>query len=162
MKIFMGAQGLWAAVEGRQVVDDRLDQMALAAIVQAVPESVMLGVAEQETTKKVWDALKEMQVGEEPVKKSQVQTLKRELDGVYIGKSEKINEFCLKVTTAVNEICSLRTKVEEITVVKKLLRSVPDKFLPIVSTIEQWGDLTMMSMAEVIGHMRTFKESSKG
>jgi hypothetical protein len=89
MKIFMGAQGLWAAVEGRQVVDDRLDQMALAAIVQAVPESVMLGVAEQETTKKVWDALKEMQVGEEPVKKTQVQTLKRELDGMYMGESEK-------------------------------------------------------------------------
>jgi hypothetical protein len=70
MKIFMRAQGLWAAVEGRQAVDDRLDQMALAAIVQAVLESVMMGVAEQETAKKVWDALKEMHVGEERVKKA--------------------------------------------------------------------------------------------
>jgi hypothetical protein len=29
IKIFMRAQGLWAAVEGRQAVVDRLDQMAL-------------------------------------------------------------------------------------------------------------------------------------
>ena len=162
MKIFMRAQGLWAAMEGRQAVDDRLDQMALAAIVQAVPESVMMGMAELETTKKVWDALKEMHVGEERVKKARVQTLKRELDGMYMGESEKINEFCLKVTTIVNEIRSLGTKVEEIAVVEKLLRSVPDKFLPIVSTIEQWGDLTVMSVAEVIGRLRTFEESSKG
>jgi hypothetical protein len=143
-------------------VDDRLDQMALAAIVQAVPESVMMGVAEQEMAKKVWDALKEMHVGEEHVKKAQVQTLKRELDGMYMGESEKNNEFCSKVTTIVIEIRSLGMKVEEIAVVEKLLRSVPDKFLPIVSTIEQWGDLIVMSVAEVIRRLRTFKESSKG
>jgi putative heme iron utilization protein len=143
-------------------VDDRLDQMALAAIVQAVPESVMMGVVEQETAKKVWDALKEMHIGEECVKKARVQTLRRELDGMYMGESEKFNEFCLKVTTIVNEIRSLGTKVEEIASVEKLLRSVPDKFLPIVSTIEQWGDLIVMSVAEVIGRLRTFKECSKG
>jgi hypothetical protein len=95
-------------------MDDRLDQMALSAIVQTVLESVMLGMAEQETAKKVWDTLKEMHVGEECVKKARVQTLKRELDGMYMGESKKINEFCLKVTTIVNEICSLGTKVEEI------------------------------------------------
>jgi hypothetical protein len=162
LKIFMRAQGLWAAVEGRQAVDDRLDQMAPAAIVQAVPESVMMDVAEQETAKKVWDALKEMHVGEERVKKARVQTLKRELDGMYMDESEKINEFCSKVTTIVNEIRSLGTKVEEIAIVEKLLRSVLNKFLPIVSTIEQWGDLTVMSVAEVIGRLRTFEESSKG
>jgi hypothetical protein len=161
MKIFMRAQGLWAAVEGRQAVDDGLDQMALAAIVQAVSESVMMGVAEQDMAKKVWDALKEMHIGEECVKKARVQTLKRELDGMYVGESEKINEFCLKVTTTVNEIHSLGTKVEEISVIEKLLRSIPDKFLPIVSTIEQWGDLTVMLVAEVMGHHRTFEESSK-
>jgi hypothetical protein len=77
-------------------------------------------------------------------------------------ESEKINEFCLNVTTTVNEIRSLGMKVEEITVVEKLLRLVPDKFLPIVITIEQWGDLTVMSVAEVIGCLQTFEESSKG
>jgi hypothetical protein len=53
-----------------KLVSPLIPQMALAAIVQAVPESVMMGVAEQETAKKVWDALKEMHIGEERVKKA--------------------------------------------------------------------------------------------
>lgn len=162
MKIFMRAQGVWAAVEGEKPVDDRLDQMALAAIVQAVPESVMMGVSDHETTKEVWNALKEMHMGEEHVKKARVQTLKRELHRMYMGESEKFNEFALKVTTVVNEIRALGMKVEEASVVEKLLCSVPDKFLPIVGTIEQWGDVSTMLVAEVVGCLRAFEESSKG
>jgi hypothetical protein len=52
-------------------------------------------------------------------------TLKRELAGMYMGDSEKINDFTLKITTTTNEIRTLGTKVEEITVVEKLLHSVP-------------------------------------
>ena len=42
MKIFMGAQGVWAAVVNKGGVDEKMDQMALAAIVQAVPEAVVM------------------------------------------------------------------------------------------------------------------------
>ncbi|KAF0904709.1 hypothetical protein E2562_036174 [Oryza meyeriana var. granulata] len=117
--------------------DEKMDQMALAAIVQAVPEAVVMAISEKETAKKAWDALKEMHVGEELVKKA-------------------------RVTTIVNEIRSLGTKVEETTVVEKLLRSVPDKFLPIVSTIEQWGDVSEMTVTETNGRLRAFEESSNG
>ncbi|KAF0934215.1 hypothetical protein E2562_023469 [Oryza meyeriana var. granulata] len=118
---------------------------------------MVMAISEKETAKKAWDALKEMHLDEERVKKARVQTLKRELDGMYMGDSEKINEFALKVTTIVNEIRSLGTKVEETTVVEKFLRSVPDKFLPIVSTIEQWGDVTEMSVMEIIGRLRSLQ-----
>ncbi|CAO2148942.1 unnamed protein product [Urochloa humidicola] len=162
MKIFMRAQGVWAAVENKKGVDEKMDQMALAAIVQAVPEAVVLAISEEETAEKAWKALEEMHVGEERVKKARVQTLKRELAGMYMGDSEKINDFALKVTTIVNEIRSLGTKVEETTVVEKLLHSVPDKFRPLISTIEQWGDVEEMSVTEMIGRLRAFEESSKG
>ncbi|EAY92924.1 hypothetical protein OsI_14726 [Oryza sativa Indica Group] len=82
MKIFMRAQGVWAAVEG-DAADEKIDQMALAAIVQAVPEAVVMAISEKETAKEAWDALKQMNMGEERVKKARVQTLKRELDGYH-------------------------------------------------------------------------------
>jgi rhamnogalacturonyl hydrolase YesR len=125
MKIFMCAQGVWAAVVSKGAIDEKMDQMALATIVQAVPEAVVMAISEKETAKEAWDALKEMNMGEDRVKKARVQTLKRELDGMYMGDSEKINNFALKVTTIVNEIRSLGTKVEENTIVEKLLHSVP-------------------------------------
>ncbi|WVZ80285.1 hypothetical protein U9M48_027776 [Paspalum notatum var. saurae] len=160
MEIFMGAQGVWAPVE-KEAVAPRLDKMALAAIVQAIPESVMMATSEHKSTKKLWDTLKEMHVGEERVVKARVQTLRRELDGMYMGDAEKFSEFAVKVTSVMNEIRNLGTKMENVTVVEKLLRSVTDKFQPIVSTIEQWGNLETMSVAEVVGHLRAFEESLK-
>jgi hypothetical protein len=90
MKILMHAQGVWVAVESKGPIDEKIDQMALAAIVQAVPESVVMAISKEETTKKAWKALEEMHVGEERVKKARVQTLERELAGMYMGDSEKI------------------------------------------------------------------------
>lgn len=60
MKVFMRAQGVWAAVEGKELVNERNDQTALAAIFQAMPEAMMMALAEHETAKEAWDTLKEM------------------------------------------------------------------------------------------------------
>ncbi|KAF0896883.1 hypothetical protein E2562_029571 [Oryza meyeriana var. granulata] len=120
MKIFMRAQGVWAAVEGN-AADEKMDQMALAAIVQAVPEAMVMAISEKETAKEAWDALKQMNLGEERVKKAR-----------------------------------------ETTVVEKLLHSVPDNFRSLISTIEQWGDVSEMTVTETIGRLRAFEESSKG
>ncbi|KAF0889421.1 hypothetical protein E2562_023708 [Oryza meyeriana var. granulata] len=95
MKIFMRAQGVWAAVEGDGVADDKQDQMALAAIVQAVLEAVVLAIAEKDMAKEAWDALKEMHIGEDRVRKANVQTLKRELERMYIEDAETIAQFVI-------------------------------------------------------------------
>jgi hypothetical protein len=68
----------------------------------------------------------------------------------------------LKVTTSVDEIRFLGTIVEDTAVIEKILHSVPDKFRPLISTIEQWGDVIVMSVMEMIGCLRVFEESLKG
>jgi hypothetical protein len=70
MKIFIHAQGVWAAVVSKGAVNEKMDQMALAAIVHAVPETVVMAISEKETAKEAWDALKEMNMGEERFKKT--------------------------------------------------------------------------------------------
>ncbi|KAF0890973.1 hypothetical protein E2562_005084 [Oryza meyeriana var. granulata] len=47
MKIFMRAQGVWPTVVCKKAVDEKMDQMALAAIVQAVPEAVVMTISEK-------------------------------------------------------------------------------------------------------------------
>ncbi|KAF0901933.1 hypothetical protein E2562_011772 [Oryza meyeriana var. granulata] len=79
-----------------------------------------------------------------------------------MGDSETIAEFTPKLTTLVGEMRSLGAKVKDSVVVEKIFGAVPDKFLQIISTIEQFGDMSKMSVAETIGCLRTFKESSKG
>ncbi|KAF0921632.1 hypothetical protein E2562_011382 [Oryza meyeriana var. granulata] len=136
--------------------------MDLAAIVQAVPEAVVLAIAEKDITKEAWDALKEMHIGEDRVRKAIVQTLKRELERMYMEDAETIGEYAMKLTTIVNKIRALGTKVEETTVVEKLLHTVTDKFQHIVGTIEQWGDVTKMSVTETIGRLKAYEASLAG
>lgn len=162
MKILLRLLGVWGAIEGIRVVEEEKDQGALAAISQAVPDTVMMAIAEKEMAKEAWDALKEMRVGEDRVKKARVQVLKRQFDRMYMGDSETIMEFAQKLTTLVGEMRILGAMVEDNDVVEKLFAAVPDKFLPIVGTIEQWGDITTMPVTEAIGRLRAFEETLKG
>ena len=76
MKIILRSLGVWSAIEDGDT-DVNKDQGAMAAISQAVPDDVMTKIAEKETAKEAWDALREMRVGEDRVKKARVQALKR-------------------------------------------------------------------------------------
>ena len=57
---------------------------------------------------------------------------------MYMKENEQLDEFYLKLNSLVTNIRALEDKVEEVYVVKKLLRAVPSKFLPIASAIEQF------------------------
>ncbi|KAE8777606.1 hypothetical protein D1007_49577 [Hordeum vulgare] len=93
-------------------------------------------------------------------------TLVSRHEGVRRGQSMKVEEgvgeFALKLTSLVNEMRALGSNIEDIAVVEKLLQAVPDKFLPIVGTIRQWGDVTKISVMEVIGGLKTYELTLKG
>ncbi|KAG6780314.1 hypothetical protein POTOM_013168 [Populus tomentosa] len=161
MKIILHSLGVWSVIEGADTDDDK-DQGAMVAISQAVPDDVMMAIAEKQTAKEAWDALREMRIGEDRVKKARVQVLKRQLYKVHMQDSETVNEYSMKLTALVGEIRSLCAKLEENEVVEKLFSSVPDRFLQIIGTIEQFGDVDTMSVSEAIGRLRTFEEGLKG
>ena len=161
MKVFMKAQGVWEAVVAGDV-DERQDQMALAAIFQGVPEETLLLLAEKETAKDAWDTLKTMYVGTDRVKEARAQTLKSEFEALRMKGTESVDDFAVRLTTLVNQIRGLGEKMEESYVVKKLLRAVPSKYLQIVSTIEQFGDLKTMMVEEAIGCLKVYEERLRG
>jgi hypothetical protein len=103
-----------------------------------------------------------MRVGEDRVKKAHVQVLKRQLNKLHMGDLETINEYSMKLNTLVGEIRSLGTKLDDSEVVEKLFSSVTDRFLHIIGTTEQFGDIENMSVSEAIGRLRTSEEGPKG
>ncbi|GJW27225.1 hypothetical protein Tco_0041036 [Tanacetum coccineum] len=76
-------------------------------------------------------------------------------------EDETIDTFTAKLTTIVNKVVSLGHTIEDSVVIQKLLNSVPDKFLQIVASIEQYSDLDEMSVNEAIGRLKTFEEIIK-
>lgn len=165
MRVFMQAHGIWEAVEQsdpKAAVEEKMDKIAMAAIFQAISEDILLSLAEKKTAKETWTVIKTMCLGAERVKQAKVQTLKAEFKNLNMKDTEAIDDFALKLNALVTNIRALGETVAESNVVKKLLRSMPSKFLQITSSIEQFGKLDEMSVEETIGSLKAHEERVRG
>lgn len=165
MRVIMQAHGVWEAVENndpKAAVEGKTDRIALAMIYQGIPEDYLLSIAEKKTAKDAWEAIKTMSPGVEKVKQAKVQTLKAEFEALNMKDTDHLDDFHMKINGVVSNIRALGETVAESYVVKKLLRAVPPKFLQIVSTLEQFGNLDTMSIEEAIGALKAHEERLKG
>ncbi|XP_020260266.1 uncharacterized protein LOC109836694 [Asparagus officinalis] len=163
MKVYMKAQDVWDAIEpaAGASVEHRKDQMALAAIYQGIPEETLMVIAEKQTAKEAWETLKTMHLGADRVRNAKVQTLKSEFELLRMKENDNVDDFSTKLTGVVNKIRALGGEMEENYVVRKLLRAVPERFLTIVSTIEQFGDIDDMTLEEAIGRLKAHEERAR-
>nr|GEX04463.1 zinc finger, CCHC-type [Tanacetum cinerariifolium] len=76
-------------------------------------------------------------------------------------EDETIDAFTTKLTTLVNKEASLGRTMEDETLVRKLLNVVPDRYLQMVASIEQYSDLDEMTLEEAIGRLKTYEERIK-
>lgn len=79
-----------------------------------------------------------------------------------MNDSEQLDDFYLKMNGIVTNIRAICEEMSESYVVKKLLRAVPNKFLQITSTMEQFSDLEKMTVEETMGSLKTHEERTKG
>ncbi|XP_042446660.1 uncharacterized protein LOC122031635 [Zingiber officinale] len=159
-EVILDAQGVWEeveSVEGAQV-DAKKDKKAHAYILQCAPEDILLQIAKRKTAKEVWDNLKTRYLGSDRVKKARVQTLKSEFDALRMKETDTIDEFAGKLSAMSSKFSALGATLEDSSLVKKLLDSVPDKFFPIVAGIEQFHDLETIPFEETIGRLKAYQE----
>ncbi|GJV00932.1 zinc finger, CCHC-type containing protein [Tanacetum coccineum] len=141
--------------------NNKKDKTAIAFLYQALPEEQLLQITKHKTAKTIWDALKTRHIGEERVQQARLQTLKSEFEMLHMKEDETIDTFTAKLTTIVNKAASLGHTMEDETLVRKLLNVVPDRYLQIVASIEQYSDLDEMTLEEAIGRLKTYEERIK-
>ncbi|GKA37243.1 zinc finger, CCHC-type containing protein [Tanacetum coccineum] len=163
MQVILEVNGLWEMIEPNLTteINTKKDKTAIAYIYQSLPEEQLLLISKYKTAKEVWDALKKRHVGENRVQQAKQQTLKSEFEMLQMKENESVDSFTTKLTSIVNKAASLGLTYEDYVVVQKLLNVVPDKFLQIVASIEQYSDLDEMSVDEAIGRLKTFEERLK-
>ncbi|XBI21617.1 hypothetical protein VPH35_062720 [Triticum aestivum] len=135
MKVNMEAQRVWDAIEGGGSFSQ--DRAALAAILRAVPEEMHSTLAVKATAKEAWDAIKIMRVGDARVREAKTQTLLKEFDAVRMRSGETLDELAMCMNGIANKLRTLGENLDEVKVVKKLLRIVPSK----LKTAEDRSDL---------------------
>ena len=117
------------------------------------------------STKQAWDKLRIIYEGESKVKKSKIQTYKGQFESIKMKQEQNIGEYLLHVDEVVNAIRGLGGKLKEKEVVRKVLRTLPMRYDPKVSTLEEWDDLKKVTMDELHGilnvyEMRTWRNGS--
>jgi hypothetical protein len=142
-------------------INDKQDKTAIAYLFQGLSEEMTLQVANSKSAKEVWDTLKIRNVGVDRVQKAKLQTLKSEFELLQMEKDDTIDSFTAKMTSIISKMTSLGSTLDESTLVRKLLNSVPERFIQIVASIEQYSDLDTMTLDEAIGRMKTYEERIK-
>nr|GEZ19782.1 zinc finger, CCHC-type [Tanacetum cinerariifolium] len=163
MQIILEANGLWEMIEPLETTkaDNKKDKTTIAFLYQALPEEQLLQITKHKTAKSIWDALKTRHIGEERVQQARLQTLKSDFEMLHMKEDETIDTLTEKLTTLVNKAASLGHTIEDQTLVRKLLNVVPDRYIQIFASIEQYFDLSEMTTEEAIERLKTNEERIK-
>ena len=89
--------------------------------------------------------------GESKVEESKIQTYKGQFESLKMKEEENIGEYLLHVDEFVNAIRRLGGKLKEKEVVSKLLRTLPMRYVPKVSTLEERYYLKKVTVDELHG-----------
>jgi hypothetical protein len=72
-------------------------------------------------------------------------------------EDETIGKYFLRVEELVYAMKALGEKIEEATLVHKILRSMPDRFNPKVSAIEEINDLKDLAFDQLLGTLTAYE-----
>jgi hypothetical protein len=114
-------------------------------------DTVFTKVAHCKYTKEIWDKLQNIYEGDSKVKTSKLQTYRGQFKQLKMKEDEDIAAYFLRVDEIVNAIIGLGEEIEESVIVQKVLRSLPMRFNPKISTLEERSDLNSIRMDELHG-----------
>ncbi|GAU44523.1 hypothetical protein TSUD_82300 [Trifolium subterraneum] len=86
----------------------------------------------------------------------------RDLKILAMGESESVNEYFARTLVIANRMTTPGERMEQVTVVEKILRSMPSKFNYVVYAIEESNDVTAMSIDELQCSLLVHEQRMKG
>jgi uncharacterized membrane protein YgcG len=99
-----------------------------------------------------------MCVGDERVRNSTAQHLRRQFDLATSREDENVEDYSLRLSSMVAQLATLGVTLDEPTVVGKFLRSVSTRFKQIVVAIQTLLDVSTLTLAEVTGRLKAAEE----
>jgi hypothetical protein len=178
MKTYIQAQGfqVWQSIvdgytaptvpptNDKAVKLGEINSKAKNALLNGLSDTVFTKVAHCKSTKEIWDKLRNIYEGDSKVKEAKLQTYKGQFEQLKMNEDEDIVAYLLRVDETVNAIIGLGEEIEESVIVQKVLRYLPMRFNPKISTLEERSDLNSIIMDELHGifiayEMRTKQEN---
>jgi hypothetical protein len=137
---------------------------ATNSLLNCLGEMVFTKVTHCKSAKDIWDKLRNIYEGDSKFKAAKLQTYRVQFEQLKMKEDENIAAYFLRVDETVNAIIGLGEEIEESIIVQKVLRSLPMRFDPKISALEERANLNSISMDELHGiftayEMRTEHEN---
>jgi hypothetical protein len=141
--------------------DDKLEfsfnAKAMNAILSGLAEAEFVKFMHLESAKEMWDKHINNYEGNEKVKDAKLQTYRLQFEQLKMKEDETVGKYFLRVEELVNAMKSIGEKFEDVVLVQKILRSLPDRFNPKVSAIEELNDLNFFPFDQLLGTLTTYE-----
>lgn len=107
--------------------------------------------------KDVWDILATMHEGTPSVKNNRLQELASRFETARMKYDETFDHFYAEINDIVNSNFNLGETIPTNRIVRKILRSLPDKFLPKITVIEESNDLDTLKLEDLVGKLQVYE-----
>ena len=130
---------------------------ALNAIFNVVTNEEFKKISSTKFAKEVWTILQMTYEGTKAIKDSKLQRLTTSFEEIKMEEDESFDEFYAKLKDIVNSTFNLRETIPKPEVVRKVLRSLPERFHAKIAAIEESKDIDSIPLTKLIGNLQTYE-----
>ena len=127
---------------------------ALNALFSAVTNEEFKKISSTETAKEVLTILQTTYEGTKAVKDSKLQRLTMSFEEIKMKDDESFDEFYAKLKDIVNSTFNLGETIPEPKIVRKMLRSLPERFHAKIIAIKESKGIDQIPLTELAGNLK--------
>ena len=130
---------------------------ALNALFSAVTNEEFKKITSTETVQEAWTILQTTYKGTKAIKDLKLQRLTTSFEEIKIQEDESLNEFYAMLKDIVNSTFNLGETIPEPKIVRKVVRSLPERLPTKITTIEESKDIDKIPLTELVGNLQTYE-----
>ena len=130
---------------------------ALNALFSVVTNEEFKKISSIEIAKEAWTILQTTSEGTKAVKDSKLQRLTTSFEEIKIEEDESFDEFYAKLKDIVNSAFNLGETIPKPKIVRKVLRSLLERFHAKITAIEESKDIDKIPLTELVGNLQTYE-----
>ena len=110
-------------------------------------------ISSTETAKEAWTILQTTYKGTKAIKDLKLQRLTTSFEEIKMEEDESFDEFYAKLKDIVNSTFNLGETIPKPKIVRKVLRSLPERFHAKITTIEESKDIDKTPLTKLVGNL---------
>ena len=136
-----------------KIKDANFNNRALNTLFSVVTNEEVKKISSTKTTKEAWTIVQTTYEGTKVVKDSKLQRLTTSFEEIKLEEDEMVDKLYAKLKDILNSTFNLGDHIPEPKIMRKVLRSLPERFHAKITVIEESKDIDTIPLTKLIGNL---------